>query len=220
MTLHQSRARSFAPMSLRPDQKALVFLGVVAVLGAGVRVSRAASSATPAPTSQQELDHQMASADSAAAVGRASGSAPRAPGGGTSRGRGGKKFVAPRPHSADSAITWAVTDSGQGPATRKRATGPLDRPGYINGKLDLDIATAAQIDSLPGITPAIAKRIAADRMKRGPFLSFDGLRRVSGIGPTIVTHLDTLVTFSGAFVQGSPQDSLVPPRRAKPKGRT
>jgi Helix-hairpin-helix motif len=120
-------------------------------------------------------------------------------------------------HAHDS--THAFVDSGQGTPSRRRQTGALDRPGYINGRLDLDVATAAQIDSLPGITPTIAKRIAADRMKRGPFLSIDGLRRVSGIGPTLAKRLDTLVTFSGAFVQGSPQDSMIPPRPAKGKRR-
>jgi len=86
--------------------------------------------------------------------------------------------------------------------------------GYLNGKLDLDVATAAQIDSLPGITPTIAKRIAADRMRRGPFLSLDGLRRVSGVGPALAKHLDSLVTFSGALVQGNAQDSSI---RARPR---
>ncbi len=208
-------------MSLRPDHKALVFLGAVAVLGAGVRVSRAASGSAPAPapSSQQELDHQMASADSAAASGRAMGNTRRGSPG-ANRGRGGKRFLSRmNSRSADSAITWAVTDSGQGTPTRKRAAGALDRPGYINGRLDLDVATAAQIDSLPGITPMIAKRIAADRMKHGPFLGLDGLRRVSGIGPTLAKHLDTLVTFSGAFVQGSPMDSMIPPRQSKARPR-
>lgn len=83
------------------------------------------------------------------------------------------------------------------------------------------MATAAQIDSLPGITPTIAKRIAADRMKRGPFLDLDGLRRVSGIGPTLIKRLDSLVTFSGVYTQGVPGDSMIAPRRrAKPKRPT
>jgi Helix-hairpin-helix motif len=219
MTLGAWFTRTFGAMSLRPDHKALVFLGAVAVLGVGVRVTRAASSSTPAPGSQQELDHQMASADSAANAGRASSGSRRPPGrGGSGRGRGGRRFGGrSNTLSNDSGTTWAVADSEQGTPSRKRTAGALDRPGYINGRLDLDVATAAQIDSLPGILPAIAKRIAADRMKRGPFLSLDGLRRVSGVGPTLIKHLDTLVTFSGAFVQGSPSDSLIPPRRAKAK---
>ena len=219
MTLGAKSNRTFGAMSLRPDHKALVFLGAVAILGVGVRVTRAASRSTPAPGSQQELDHQMASADSAASAGRASFASRRPLGrGGSARGRGGRRFDGRSTAlSNDSGGRWAVADSEQGAPSRKRGAGALDRPGYINGRLDLDVATAAQIDSLPGILPAIAKRIAADRMRRGPFLSLDGLRRVSGIGPTFIKRLDSLVTFSGAFVQGSPKDSVIPPRRAKAK---
>jgi Helix-hairpin-helix motif len=208
-------------MSLRADHKALVFLGAVAVLGAGVRVSRAASGSPPPAASQQALDRQMASADSAANSGSASSASHRAGGrAGAGRGRGTRRPGRSSAFASDSAHAIAQRDSGQGTPSRRRQAGPLDRPGYINGRLDLDVATAAQIDSLPGVTPALAQRIAADRMKRGPFLSLDGLRRVSGIGPTLAKRLDTLVTFSGAFVQGSPQDSLVPPRRAKTRRST
>lgn len=208
-------------MSLRPDHKALVFLGAVAVLGVGVRVTRAASSSTTAPAAQQDLDHQLASADSAASAGRAAIDARRPLAKiGASRGRGGRKFggrsTSP---SNDTPTAWAVSDSDQGTPSRKRNAGALDRPGYINGRLDLDVATAAQIDSLPGITPTIARRIAADRMKHGPFLNLDGLRRVSGVGPTLARHLDTLVTFSGSLIQAGPQDSMIAPRRAKAKAR-
>jgi len=62
-----------------------------------------------------------------------------------------------------------------------------------------------------------AKRIAADRMRRGPFLSLDGLRRVSGVGPMLAKHLDSLVTFSGVYTQGASQDSTIRGRIRKPK---
>jgi predicted flap endonuclease-1-like 5' DNA nuclease len=193
-------------MSLRPDQKALVFLGAVAVLGAGVRVSRAASRGDASPTEQAALDRQMASADSAATAGRATGGAKR------SGGRGGRRAVRPREWSSDSA--FSPPDTGQGKPARRKAGEARTGPGYVNGKLDLDVATAAQIDSLPGVTPTMAKRIAADRMKRGPFLNLDGLRRVSGVGPSLAKWLDTLVTFSGAYTQGAAQDSTI---RARPR---
>lgn len=91
---------------------------------------------------------------------------------------------------------------------------PLDRAGYVGGKLDLDVATAAQIDLLPGVSAAMAKRIAVDRVRRGPFLSRDGLRRVSGVGPRFLAQIDSLVVFSGTFVGGSASDTIIPPRSA------
>ena len=54
-------------------------------------------------------------------------------------------------------------------------------------------------------------------MKHGPFLNLDGLRRVSGVGPSLAKHLDSLVTFSGAYTQGVAQDSTIRRRLRKPK---
>jgi Helix-hairpin-helix motif len=197
-------------MSLRPDQKALVFLGAVAVLGAGVRVSRAAARSVISPSEQTALDRQMDSADSAANAGRAAGGARR------SGGRGGRRVTKPRELSSDSASS--LPDTGQGKPSRRKSGEPRTGPGYVNGKLDLDVATAAQIDSLPGVTPTMAKRIAADRMTHGPFLSLDGLRRVSGVGPSLAKWLDSLVTFSGAYTQGDAQDSTIRARRKWKRG--
>jgi hypothetical protein len=208
-------------MSLRPDHKALVFLGAVAVLGAGVRVSRAASRSGSSPSTQPALDRQMASADSAATASRFGPASRRSSGRGGARGgtrggaRGGRR-PAGRSQEWSSDSSWSPPDSAQG-KPRKKGAEPRTGPGYINGKLDLDVATAAQIDSLPGVPPTIAKRIAADRMRRGPFLSLDGLRRVSGVGPTLAKHLDSLVTFSGAYTQGASQDSTIRGRLRKPK---
>lgn len=200
-------------MSLRPDHKALVFLGAIAVLGAGVRVSRAASRSVSSPSTQPALDRQMASADSAASAGR-SGAARRSSARGGARS-GRRSASRSREWSSDSA--WSPPDSGQGKPSRRKGAEPHTGPGYINGKLDLDVATAAQIDSLPGVPPTMAKRIAADRMRRGPFLSLDGLRRVSGVGPALAKHLDSLVTFSGVYTQGASQDSTIRGRLRKPK---
>ena len=50
------------------------------------------------------------------------------------------------------------------------------------GIIPINSATAAELDSLPGIGPVIAKRIIDYRMKNGPFTSLDQLRKVSGMG--------------------------------------
>jgi competence protein ComEA len=64
------------------------------------------------------------------------------------------------------------------------------------GPIDLDVATERQIEALRHIGPALAKRIVADRDSFGPFGSMDGLRRVKGVGPSMVAKLDSAVTFS------------------------
>lgn len=193
-------------MSLRSDHKALMFLGAVAVLGAGVRVVRASSGATNAP--QPALTHQSQAADSSARAGR--GGRGRA-GPGRGRGRSGgstRRGGAP------------TADSTQGNvASRQRGNGPLDRPGYFNGKLDLDVATMAQIDSLPGVSATMARRIVADRIMRGPFITKDGLRRVTGMGPTLIAKIDSLVTFTGTIAQPSIADTVVARGRRERVGR-
>ena len=64
------------------------------------------------------------------------------------------------------------------------------------GKVDLDVATEQEIESLKHVGPTLAKRIVADRDSFGPFGSMDGLTRVKGIGPSMVAKLDSTVTFS------------------------
>jgi hypothetical protein len=105
------------------------------------------------------------------------------------------------------------------PRAARRGSGALDRPGWIAGKLDLDVATAVQLDSLPGVSSLMAKRIVADRMLHGPFLDRNGLRRVAGAGPRFVAAIDSLITFSGTYAWPSPSDSTIPRRKASKASR-
>jgi competence protein ComEA len=63
--------------------------------------------------------------------------------------------------------------------------------------VDVDTANEAELDRLPGIGPALAARIVADRMNAGPFGSVEALQRVKGIGPALASRLAPHVTFSG-----------------------
>jgi competence protein ComEA len=64
------------------------------------------------------------------------------------------------------------------------------------GPVDLDVATEKEIEGLRHIGPTLAKRIVADRDSFGPFGSMEGLKRVKGVGPSMVGKLDSAVTFS------------------------
>ena len=61
-------------------------------------------------------------------------------------------------------------------------------------KIDLNTATAAQLETLDGIGPKLAQRIIEDREANGPFASVEELDRVSGIGPATVENLRDFVT--------------------------
>lgn len=66
--------------------------------------------------------------------------------------------------------------------------------GAPAGKVDLNAATAEQLDALPGVGPATAAKIVAERAANGPFHSVDDLQRVPGIGPKKADALKDLVT--------------------------
>jgi competence protein ComEA len=63
------------------------------------------------------------------------------------------------------------------------------------GRLDINKATQAQLETLPGIGPALAKRIIEDRQKRGAFRSLPDLKRVKGIGDKIASDLEIFLKF-------------------------
>lgn len=62
--------------------------------------------------------------------------------------------------------------------------------------IDLNRATAAELEGLPGVGPAIAAEIVADRERNGPFAAVDDLLRVRGIGPAKLAGLRDRATVS------------------------
>lgn len=64
-------------------------------------------------------------------------------------------------------------------------------PGSAGGTglVDINSATAEQLDTLPGVGPSTADKIVADREANGPFASVEDLGRVSGIGPKKIEAL-------------------------------
>ncbi|MBQ0903800.1 ComEA family DNA-binding protein [Micromonospora sp. U21] len=62
------------------------------------------------------------------------------------------------------------------------------------GPLNLNTATLAQLDTLPGVGPVLAQRILAHRDQHGGFKSVGDLRQVDGIGDARYEQLKDLVT--------------------------
>jgi competence protein ComEA len=57
------------------------------------------------------------------------------------------------------------------------------------GPVNVNTATAAELESLPGVGPATATAIVDERTRNGPFASVDDLERVPGIGPAKLAAL-------------------------------
>ncbi len=62
------------------------------------------------------------------------------------------------------------------------------------GLLDLNRASAAELEELPGIGPTLAERIVARRTEQGPFRAVEELREVTGIGEKLFAQIAPLVT--------------------------
>jgi len=61
------------------------------------------------------------------------------------------------------------------------------------GPVDLNHASAADLESLPGIGPSLAQAIIDHREQHGPFRSVDDLADVRGIGPAKMEQVRSLV---------------------------
>lgn len=150
------------------ERKALAFLAAVAVLGTGARAAGLGDPPAPNLPGGTATDERAALGRQLAAVDSAR--AARHP-----RRTAGPRLTRRRPHAAPDTTT------------------PTAPPA---GPIDADQADAAALERLPGVGPALARRIVADRQARGPFGSMAGLSRVPGIGPRLEARLAPLVTFS------------------------
>jgi competence protein ComEA len=88
----------------------------------------------------------------------------------------------PPPALDPAAVTGAPAPAG--------ATGA----GAAAGPVNVNRATADELDKLPGVGPATAAAIVSDRSAHGPFATVDDLQRVRGIGPSKLEQLRDLVT--------------------------
>ena len=66
--------------------------------------------------------------------------------------------------------------------------------------VDLNTATAEQLDTLPGVGPATAEAILSYRTEHGPFTSVDELLDVRGIGDAKLAELRDRRRSSSAWV--------------------
>ncbi len=63
----------------------------------------------------------------------------------------------------------------------------------VGGRVNINRASAAELDTLPGVGPSTAEKIVADREANGPFATTEDLKRVSGIGDKKYEELADLV---------------------------
>ena len=108
----------------------------------------------------------------------------------------------------DPPVEWAGeavdTDSLEALArARKEEADRRSRPLAPGERIDPNTASEEELDRLPGVGPALARRIVEARETGGPFRSVDDLSRVRGIGPSALRRLAPhLEIAAGAGGQG------------------
>lgn len=78
---------------------------------------------------------------------------------------------------------------------------PSDHPATVSesGKFDLNTATAAQLEMLPGIGPVLAQSIITYREEHGYFTSTNDLLLVPGIGAKRLNEILDYITIGGTY---------------------
>lgn len=91
--------------------------------------------------------------------------------------------------SQDSLYLGLVRESPRAVPSSAKADTSRSDPSLRSGQVPINTATLEQLDSLPGIGPALAARIIQYREEHGPFKSIDDLLNVRGIGPALLAKI-------------------------------
>ena len=91
-------------------------------------------------------------------------------------------------------IAGALATSAVAAPTSRQATRAQGQPPAPAPLVNLNTATKADLEKLPGVGPAVAQRILDYRQKNGAFKKVEELMNVQGIGEKSFLKLRTLVT--------------------------
>jgi competence protein ComEA len=88
---------------------------------------------------------------------------------------------------------YTPDDQPTGMGRNEPSRGATKKEAVLATPIDINRASAEELQRLSGIGPALSQRIIDERAKR-PFKSVDDLRRVSGIGPKTLERLRPSIT--------------------------
>jgi competence ComEA-like helix-hairpin-helix protein len=102
----------------------------------------------------------------------------------------------PLPSTSPPAIKSAQssTSSATKPKTAQAAKRSGAAPSQPTQRVNLNLASQAELETLPGIGPGLAKRIIAARQQK-QFTSLADVDRVSGVGPKLLEKLKNKISW-------------------------
>lgn len=100
-----------------------------------------------------------------------------------------------------------------GPAANRKARGPESAGAGLQAlrdgrPLEINRATAAELELLPGVGPSLARRLVDARARAGGFRDERDLLRVRGLGPKSLQKLKPFLSFSAKYVEHTTDSEL------------
>jgi competence protein ComEA len=93
------------------------------------------------------------------------------------------------PESAPTSV--AVSTSGVISASPGNSATPVS-----GNRININTASAAELEALPRVGPALAQRIVDYRVAHGPFRAIEDVMQVNGIGPATFGQIKDLITIN------------------------
>jgi len=87
-------------------------------------------------------------------------------------------------------------------------TGQEEEVRAEEAKVDLNTATAAELEALPGIGPTYARRIIEYRQQRGPFTDISQIKEVQGIGEALYARINDRLTVGEEISEPVPTEEV------------